>query len=92
MSHPHHTHAHSSNGDEEHTVFDTLIPSIDALSGRFKDMHKQFDKLKQVNDNLVEFNDAFGAFLFGLAANDTTIKWRTVRSIYGVASTNPLCL
>ncbi|KAK4510560.1 histone deacetylase [Mucor velutinosus] len=77
MSNPHNINVNSSKEEEMHTVFDTLIPSLEALSDGFKDMHKQFDKLKKVNDNLVEFNDSFGAFLFGLAANDTTIKWRS---------------
>ncbi|GAN09939.1 hypothetical protein MAM1_0305d09472 [Mucor ambiguus] len=77
MSSPHHTNANSSKEEEVPTVFDELIPSLEALSDGFKDMHKQFVKLKRVNDNLVEFNDSFGAFLFGLAANDTTIAWRS---------------
>ncbi|KAL9544574.1 hypothetical protein MBANPS3_007554 [Mucor bainieri] len=77
MSNPHHTSVNGSYEEEEPTVFDTLIPSLEAVSHGFKDMHKQFTKLKRVNDSLVEFNDSFAAFLFGLAANDTTIKWRS---------------
>ncbi|OAD08361.1 hypothetical protein MUCCIDRAFT_76729 [Mucor lusitanicus CBS 277.49] len=73
MSHPHHT----SKKEEVSTAFDTLIPSLEAIAAGFKDMHKQMNKLKRVNDNLVDFNDSFGAFLFGLAANDTTVKWRS---------------
>ncbi|KAG1078908.1 hypothetical protein G6F42_024030 [Rhizopus arrhizus] len=71
-------HHNTSPHENEHTVFDTLIPPIEKLSDCFNGLHRQFDKLKQVNDNLVEFNDSFSAFLFGLAANDTTVKWRSL--------------
>lgn len=88
MSHPHHT----SKKEEVSTAFDTLIPSLEAIAAGFKDMHKQMNKLKRVNDNLVDFNDSFGAFLFGLAANDTTVKWRSVRNIDIVIGTRPFLL
>ncbi|KAL7332154.1 hypothetical protein PS15p_204236 [Mucor circinelloides] len=71
-------HHNTSPHENEHTVFDALIPPIEKLSDCFNGLHRQFDKLKQVNDNLVEFNDSFSAFLFGIAANDTTVKWRSL--------------
>ncbi|CEP19678.1 hypothetical protein [Parasitella parasitica] len=61
-------------------AFDSLIPSIQKISNSFSDMHLQFEKIQRVNQSLVNFNNSFSAFLFGIAANDTTIRWEQAPS------------
>lgn len=43
-------------------------------------MERRFEKLNRVNDDLVKFNDAFSAFLYGIVVNDTRIDWDQVHS------------
>lgn len=57
------------------TCFDQIAPSLIAMKTKFATMHDQLDQLKKVDDSLSQFNDAFGAFLFGLSANGATTRW-----------------
>jgi hypothetical protein len=75
-------HHHRSPNGQPNTSIEILTPSIKAISDSFKEMHTQFESLKRVNDSLVNFNKAFGSFLFGMAANDTTLQWKQVIYIY----------
>lgn len=61
------------------TCFDTFQEPLADLAASFELMHSNFEQLKQVNDALVDFNDAFGAFLFGITANGSSIQWPQVR-------------
>ncbi|KAJ2956641.1 hypothetical protein NQZ79_g7539 [Umbelopsis isabellina] len=67
-------HEHASDADNA-TCFDTLQEPLADLAASFELMHSNFEQLKQVNDALVDFNDAFGAFLFGMTANGSSIDW-----------------
>ncbi|SAL99634.1 hypothetical protein [Absidia glauca] len=57
------------------TCFDQIAPSLLAMKTKFATMHDQLEQLKKVDDSLSQFNDAFGAFLFGLSANGATTQW-----------------
>ncbi|KAI8338046.1 hypothetical protein BC941DRAFT_424443 [Chlamydoabsidia padenii] len=57
------------------TCFDQLTPTLIALKERFETMNQRLEELKTIDDSLSKFNDAFGAFLFGLSANGETTRW-----------------
>ncbi|KAI8388642.1 uncharacterized protein BYT42DRAFT_560781 [Radiomyces spectabilis] len=57
------------------TRFEVLSNSLSAVSQSFSTMHGHFERLKDINDSLNRFNSAFGAFLFGMTANSTTVDW-----------------
>jgi hypothetical protein len=71
-------HHHRTLNVQPDSSIDILTPSIKAISDSFKEMHTQFESLKRVNDSLACFNEAFGSFLFGMAANDMTLEWKEV--------------
>lgn len=72
------SHHHRAPHVQPDSSIDIFVPSIKAIAGSFEDMHTQFQSLKRVNDSLASFNQAFGSFLFGMAANDTTLQWKEV--------------
>lgn len=45
----------------------------------FAAMHQHFEQLQTVNDSLIEFNNSFSAFLFGLASSTSALRWPQVR-------------
>lgn len=53
---------------------------LEAINKSFATMERRFEKLNRVNDDLVKFNDAFSAFLYGIVVNDTRIDWDQVHS------------
>lgn len=55
--------------------FDSLIPSLVGFREKCAVMNAQMDQLKDANATLSCFNESFGAFLFGLAANGTVAPW-----------------
>ncbi|KAI8582528.1 hypothetical protein K450DRAFT_227583 [Umbelopsis ramanniana AG] len=67
--------AETSSTLDNATCFDTFQEPLADLAASFELMHSNFEQLKQVNDALVDFNDAFGAFLFGMTANGSSINW-----------------
>lgn len=75
-----HAAANVENGatSDNATCFDTFQEPLADLAASFELMHSNFEQLKQVNDALVDFNDAFGAFLFGMTANGSSIHWPQV--------------
>ncbi|KAI8643397.1 hypothetical protein BD408DRAFT_431433 [Parasitella parasitica] len=70
----------NSGNSGSSNAFDLLIPSLQKISNSFSDMHHQFEKIQRVNKSLVDFNNSFSAFLFGIAVNDTTIRWEQTPS------------
>lgn len=70
----------STNGNSQRPPIDLddLHDSLKLTRDHLKKLNKNFVNLKRVNDSLVDFNDAFGAFLFGMAANDSTVEWNDV--------------
>lgn len=73
------TASETSSTLDNATCFDTFQEPLADLAASFELMHSNFEQLKQVNDALVDFNDAFGAFLFGMTANGSSINWPQVR-------------
>jgi hypothetical protein len=55
--------------------FDSLIPSLVGLREKCAVLNAQMDQLKDANATLSCFNESFGAFLFGFAANGTVTQW-----------------
>lgn len=58
--------------------FESLAESLGQLGDKFGDLHKQMEDLNDVNDSLIRFNKAFGAFLFGMQATSTSLEWPEV--------------
>lgn len=55
--------------------FESLTESLGQLGDKFGDLHKQMEDLNDVNDSLIRFNKAFGAFLTGMQATSTSLNW-----------------
>lgn len=60
--------------------FESLAESLGQLGDKFGDLHKQMEDLNDVNNSLIRFNKAFGAFLFGMQATSTSLEWPEVLS------------
>ncbi|ORZ10146.1 hypothetical protein BCR42DRAFT_113397 [Absidia repens] len=74
----------TSSSSTTSTTFDQLAPTLLAMNEKFTAMNDQFQELKKVDDSLARFNDAFGAFLFGLSANGTTVQWPKTSTILDI--------
>ncbi|KAI9321701.1 hypothetical protein BX666DRAFT_1904829 [Dichotomocladium elegans] len=55
--------------------FDSLVDPLNAVGDQFGIMRGQMEQLNEVNDSLIRFNDAFGAFLFGMQATAASHEW-----------------
>lgn len=69
----------SEHATEESTCFDELAGGVRAMGESFAAMHQHFEQLQTVNDSLIEFNNSFSAFLFGLASSTSALRWPQVR-------------
>ncbi|RUP43010.1 hypothetical protein BC936DRAFT_137779, partial [Jimgerdemannia flammicorona] len=54
---------------------DFLVHPIGQIASQFDALQENFECVKDVNDALVNFNNAFASFLFGLSVNGACVEW-----------------
>lgn len=59
-------------------ALDFLVEPFADLASSFETLQENFECIKDVNDALVNFNNAFGSFLFGLSVNGACVEWPEV--------------
>ncbi|KAI8338591.1 hypothetical protein BC941DRAFT_423305 [Chlamydoabsidia padenii] len=59
------------------TCSDDLTLTLVALRNKTVMLNEQMARLENFHNHISCFNNSFGAFLFGMAANNTTAQWRT---------------
>ncbi|GAA5799977.1 hypothetical protein HPULCUR_005398 [Helicostylum pulchrum] len=65
----------SNNQTHDSKSFADLTKPLVAINKSFSTMQRRFEKLNQVNNELVKFNDAFSAFLYGITVTNTAVEW-----------------
>ncbi|ORX57499.1 hypothetical protein DM01DRAFT_1334116 [Hesseltinella vesiculosa] len=68
----------TSNTSSSHALTpstERLTRSLTHLNTAFQTMNEQFRSMRKVDNSLSHFNNAFGAFLFGLAANASVVQF-----------------
>ncbi|KAI9271126.1 hypothetical protein EDC94DRAFT_597258 [Helicostylum pulchrum] len=65
----------SNNQTHDSKCFADLTKPLVAINKSFSTMQRRFEKLNQVNNELVKFNDAFSAFLYGITVTNTAVEW-----------------
>ncbi|KAI8074722.1 hypothetical protein BC940DRAFT_288926 [Gongronella butleri] len=61
--------------DTNMSSLERLTRSMSQVNTAFQGTHEQFKAMKRVDASLASFNNAFGAFLFGLAANASSVQF-----------------
>ncbi|KAG2233519.1 hypothetical protein BDF21DRAFT_80268 [Thamnidium elegans] len=65
----------SNNQTHDFKSFADLTKPLVAINKSFSTMQRRFEKLHLVNNELVKFNDAFSAFLYGITVTNTAVEW-----------------
>lgn len=50
-------------------ISDLIVPQVRILNDSMMTLDSNLQKLKNINDNLIDFNESFGSLLFGLMCN-----------------------
>lgn len=56
-----------------------LLPVLEQLNTKMSSVAEKYEKLAELNDSLIKFNQSFGSFLLSIQANNETIRWEYVK-------------